>query len=74
MDATMPHSATSESEKGKYRAGAVGGVSFDTGIIQGNSQGTFTVPANATVGTTAYYFCTIHAAAMANEPHLTVVP
>lgn len=68
----MVHTATSETAQGSFIAGASSGISFDTGNIQGGQTGTFTVPANATVGKSVYYICTVHFQAMANEPHIIV--
>lgn len=60
----MPHSVTSESTPGTFRAGAANGVSFDTGQFSSGER-TFTIPANAAVGTTIPYFCTSHLQTMA---------
>jgi plastocyanin len=60
---SMPHSVTSESTAGAFRPGAANGVSFDTGAFTG--ERTFTIPANAPVGATIPYYCSVHLGTMA---------
>ena len=60
----MPHSVTSQSAPGTFRAGAANGVSFDTGVFSSGDR-TFTIPANATAGSTVPYFCLSHLQTMA---------
>jgi plastocyanin len=60
---SMGHSVTSTSTAGVYTPGAVAGISFDTGVFTGTA--TFSIPANATVGTVIPYFCTSHTTRMA---------
>ncbi|WP_242357005.1 MULTISPECIES: plastocyanin/azurin family copper-binding protein [Anaeromyxobacter] len=60
---SMPHSVTSESTAGAFRPGAASGVSFDTGSFTG--ERTFTIPANAPVGATIPYYCSVHLGTMA---------
>ncbi|WP_242342234.1 cupredoxin domain-containing protein [Anaeromyxobacter terrae] len=59
----IPHSVTSESTAGAFRPGAASGVSFDTGQFTG--QRTFTIPANAPLGATIPYYCSVHLGTMA---------
>ncbi len=59
----MPHSVTSESTAGAFRPGAASGVSFDTGQFTG--ERTFTIPANAPLGATIPYYCSVHLGTMA---------
>lgn len=60
---SMAHSVTSQSVRAAYTPGAAGGVAFETGAFTGTT--TFTIPANATVGTTVPYYCSTHLATMA---------
>ncbi len=66
----MPHSVTSESAARTFVPGAVNGISFDTGAFTGEQ--TFTIPANAPVGTVVPYFCSVHTSAMANDGVITI--
>src|SRR6266568_3463846 len=59
----MPHSVTSEAAPNAFTPGAVAGVSFDTGLFQGDA--TFVIPASATVGTVIPYYCKSHTSTMA---------
>ena len=65
------HSATSESKLGNFTLGAVGGIEFDTGVIEPGGSGTFSVPPTASLGTVIPYFCTVHKSSM-GEGHITV--
>jgi len=67
---SAPHSVTSESAPGMYVAGAVNGVSFDTGIF--SDTATFTIPAGAPSGTVVPYFCIVHKAGMRNQGQITI--
>jgi hypothetical protein len=55
------HSVTSAPAPAFYEAGGVNGVAFDTGVFRGNA--TFTVSADAPVGTVIPYFCVVHQSA-----------
>lgn len=62
-DNDVPHSLTSESAMNKYTAGAVSGVSFDTGVITGSTAGTsatIVIPSTAPSGTVVPFFCRVH--------------
>jgi plastocyanin len=61
----MLHSVTSEATAESYLRGGVGGVTFDTGDFVG--ERTFTIPANAVVGTVVPYFCSTHTSTMATR-------
>lgn len=63
---SMPHSVTSQAGRGQFVAGAVSGISFDTGIIAPGASAMFTIPASAVPGTIIPYFCRVHLSAMAN--------
>jgi plastocyanin len=63
------HSVTSAASPSTFVAGAVNGVSFDTGLFPGTA--TFVIPAAAPAGTAIPYFCRSHLAAM-NTPNGTV--
>lgn len=68
----MQHSLTSETQLGMYVAGAVGGVSFDTGAFEGSTS--FVIPSTATVGTVIPYFCTVHTDTMGmGQGQITIV-
>ncbi|BDG07299.1 cupredoxin domain-containing protein [Anaeromyxobacter paludicola] len=60
----MEHTVTSEATSGAFVPGAVGGVSFDV-TVPPNASATFTIPANAAVGTKLPYYCRIHTSTMA---------
>jgi plastocyanin len=70
-DDSMPHTLTSEANFGDFRAGAVAGVSFDTGNLATGETTTFTIPASAITGTVIPYFCVLHGSRMA-EGSITV--
>ncbi len=53
------HSVTSESRKGIFKKGSVGGISFDTGVFMIPPH-PITIPSDAHVGTIIPYFCTVH--------------
>ena len=59
----MAHSVTSQSVPGAFTPGGVAGVAFDTGAFVGRR--TFTIPANAAVGTRVPFYCSTHGATMA---------
>jgi len=61
---TVAHTLTSEAATGNFTAGAVAGVSFDTGLLAPNGTATFTIPANAPVGTVIPFFCMVHTTMM----------
>jgi plastocyanin len=56
------HSVTSAASPSTFVAGAVNGVSFDTGLFTGTA--TFVIPAAAPDGSVIPYFCRSHLAAM----------
>jgi plastocyanin len=56
------HSVTSAASPNTFVAGAVSGVSFDTGLFTGTA--TFTIPAGAPDGTVIPFFCRSHLATM----------
>jgi plastocyanin len=66
------HSVTSEATPGAFTPGAVNGVQFDSGAF-GTGTRTFTIPANAPVGTVIPYYCTVHLSNMVNMPTITIV-
>jgi hypothetical protein len=68
---SVPHTVTSETNPNAFTPGAVAGVQFNTGPFTGTT--TFTIPANAPVGTVIPYFCQIHLQAIHNRPTITVV-
>jgi plastocyanin len=68
---SVGHTLTSESAPMAFTAGAVAGVSFDTGIIAPGATATFTIPATAPSGTVIPYFCAVHLQAM-GEGQITV--
>jgi plastocyanin len=57
----VPHSVTSEAAVGAFAAGAVAGVSFDTGPFTAGTR-FITIPADAPDGTVISFFCTVHGA------------
>lgn len=59
----IAHSLTSEAAMGNYAAGAVNGVSFDTGLFSSGDQ-TLAIPASAPPGTVVPFFCRFHLAMM----------
>jgi plastocyanin len=69
MDA-VPHTVTSQSMPGQFVPGAVAGVAFDTGIINGTVM--FTIPTTAPSGTVVPYFCMVHKNGMRNQPQITI--
>jgi plastocyanin len=69
-DDGITHSVTSESTPNAFAPGAVGGVSFDTGLFSGG-QKSFTIPATAANGTVIPYFCMSHKQLM-NTPTGTI--
>jgi plastocyanin len=72
LDAEV-HSVTSAASPSTFVAGAVNGVSFDTGLFTGTA--TFVVPTAAPDGTVIPYFCRSHLAAMGTpNGTLTVDP
>jgi plastocyanin len=56
------HSVTSQAAPSTFVAGAVNGVSFDTGLFTGTR--TFSIPASAPDGTVVPFFCRSHLGAM----------
>jgi plastocyanin len=66
---SVSHSVTSEASMNAYVAGAVDGISFDTGAFPMGTK-TFTIPTTAKVGTTIPFFCSVHRSAM---PQGTIV-
>jgi len=64
------HSATSSTTPTAYTPGAVGGVSFDTGLFTGTQS--FTIPATAVAGTVVPYYCKSHTSMMLNQPTITI--
>jgi hypothetical protein len=58
---------TSETAPNAFTPGAVGGVSFDTGLFSGG-QKSFTIPATAANGTVIPFFCQSHKQLM-NTPN-----
>jgi plastocyanin len=69
----MQHSVTSQTQLGMYVAGAVGGVSFDTGAFEGSTS--FVIPSTASAGTVIPYFCTVHTNTMGmGQGQITIVP
>jgi len=68
----MQHSLTSQTQLGMYVAGAVDGVSFDTGAFEGSTS--FVIPSTATPGTVIPYFCTVHTDTMGmGQGQITIV-
>lgn len=74
-DGATPHSVTSEATAGSFTPGAVGGISFDTGIFTGGTR-SFTIPASAANGTVVPYYCRNHLSMMTNAAtvHITIGP
>lgn len=66
----MLHSVTSQNAMSSFDAGAVAGVSFDTGGFEGTAS--FIIPSSAVVGTVIPYFCTQHTLTM-GQGQITVV-
>ena len=64
------HSVTSESSLDSFQNGAVNGVSFDTGTFTGTRS--FTISADAPVGTVVHYYCSAHTSSM-SQPTVTIV-
>lgn len=61
---SAPHTVTSESASGSYRAGAgSNGVSFDTQDLGRSVSTTFTIPSNAASGT-VFWYCNVHKSMM----------
>jgi plastocyanin len=60
----VQHSVTSEAQQGDYTPGAVGGVSFDTGLLAAGASGSVTIPATAPSGTVIPYYCSKHTSMM----------
>ena len=60
-----PHTITSENAPDDFVGNAGDPKSFDTGLIEGDSQSSFTVPAAAQPGDVLYYYCTVHKNQMA---------
>ncbi len=60
--ASVDHSVTSETAPGDFTPGAVGVVSFDTGIFVG--QRSFVIPSTAPDGTVIPYYCRNHLGSM----------
>lgn len=65
------HSVTSETKAGDFVAGAVGGVQFDSGMVNPDATASLTLSASAPVGTVIPYFCTVHKSTM-GEGQLTI--
>jgi plastocyanin len=61
---SLPHTVTSEATDNAFTPGAVGGISFDTGTVEGGGFATFKLPASAAQGTVVPYYCAIHKSAM----------
>jgi plastocyanin len=68
---TAPHSVTSQARQGDFVAGAVSGVSFDTGAFSSGER-TITIAAGAASGTVIPYFCKVHTSGMRNNGQITV--
>lgn len=58
------HTVTSESTDNAFVPGRTNGVAFDTGTVEGNAWGVFTVPAEAPSGAVLPYYCVTHGAGM----------
>jgi plastocyanin len=58
------HTVTSESSDNAFIPGRASGVAFDSGNVDGNAWGAFTVPADAPSGATLPYYCATHGAGM----------
>ncbi|HEX8908182.1 MAG TPA: hypothetical protein VF805_03205 [Anaeromyxobacteraceae bacterium] len=73
-DSPTVHSMTSEATAGSYTPGAVGGVSFDTGLFTGTRS--FTIPSTAVTGTVIPFYCRNHLGMMvdASKLQLTIGP
>jgi plastocyanin len=69
-DGSTPHSVTSEATAGSYTPGAVGGVSFDTGIFTGTKS--FTIPASAPQGTVVPFYCRVHGPMMVDATKVEI--
>lgn len=70
---SAPHTVTSESADNDFTAGAVNGISFDTGTVPAGGTQTITIPSNAQSGTTIPYFCGFHTNMMTPpNGHITV--
>jgi plastocyanin len=84
---SMAHTVTSEASDNAFVAGAVAGVSFDTGQVNPGSDpgggygyvrgatgsASITIPASAPSGTVVPYFCVNHAGTMVTpNGHITV--
>jgi plastocyanin len=73
-DSPTVHSMTSEATAGSYTPGAVGGVSFDTGLFTGTKS--FTIPSTAVMGTVIPFYCRNHLGMMVDalKLQLTIGP
>ena len=68
---TAPHSVTSQARQGDFVAGAVNGVSFDSGAFSSGER-TITIPTGAASGTVIPYFCKVHLSGMRNNGQITI--
>lgn len=64
------HTFTSEAAPNAYVPGGAGNVSFDTGPFMGTK--TVTIPSNAVIGTSVWFYCKIHTTMM-NQGYIQVV-
>jgi plastocyanin len=66
----LDHTFTSESAENAYTPGASGNVSFDK-PIPATGETTVTIPANAVVGTSVWFYCKIHTTMM-NQGYIQI--
>ncbi len=71
-DAAIQHSLTSQAALGDYVAGAVSGVTFDSGPFAGPESRTIIIPTTATPSAVIPYFCTVHLSMM-GQGTITIV-